>query len=603
MEVTRIITTEEARKGFYPTPPEVADLLLEDVPWYKLKTILEPSAGKGDLVKSIIRNATADYGSGNWRYERDTYDVDVVELDPYLRSILQYEFTGPREAEIIDRMQELENKGGRDWVDGEYLPKDTEARAEYRTLSQEKKRLTANNLHVVHDDFLTFDSRKYYDIIIMNPPFADGDAHLLKAIELQRRNGGEVRCILNAETLINPYTNRRKVLQAQLAELGAEVQYIEGGFSRAERSTDVTVALVKVSLPKVEAGASEFFERMKKAAEFEEMDPAAVTDLSVNDFLTQIVTRYNVEVDTGLALMKEFMAMKPYVGALVLRLSDEYGHNSDLKVNNFLRLVRRKYWTTLFEAPQFTAKLTSKLKEKYRGMVDKMVAYDFTMFNIQQIMVEMNAEMGKGIQDTIVALFDKFTQAHTWYPEMQKNIHYYNGWKTNKAHKVGKKVIIPTHGMFASKEWRRETFEVRQAEATISDIEKVFDYLDGNMTAEVDLHDVLLRACEAGQTKKIPCKYFQVTLYQKGTMHIHFTNMELLDRFNIYCGRHKNWLPPNYGKAAYTDLSQEEKAVADSFHGDGTEGSGEKAYREVHARQQYYLAEPANDTLALIAPG
>ena len=534
-------------------------------------------------------------------YERDIYDVDVVELDPYLRSILQYEFTGPRKKEIIHRMEEIENSGGRDWVDGEYVPKATEARAEYKALSQEKNHLTANNLHVVHDDFLTFDSRKHYDIIVMNPPFADGDAHLLKAIELQRRNGGMIRCILNAETLFNPYTNRRKVLQDQLMELGAEVQYVEGGFSGAERKTDVTVALVNVSLPQVETGTSEFFERMKKAADLEEMDPAAVTDLSPTDFLTQIVTRFNVEVDTGLALMKEFTAMKPYVSSLALHLYDQ-GRNSDPKVNEFLRLVRRKYWQTLFEAPQFTAKLTSKLKEKYRGMVDQMVAYDFTLFNIQQIMLEMNAEMGKGIQDTIVALFDKFTQAHTWYPEMQKNIHYYNGWKTNKAHKVGKKVIIPTHGMFASKEWRRETFEVRQAEATISDIEKVFDYLDGNMTTDVDLHDVPLRACEAGQTKKIPCKYFEVTLYQKGTMHIHFTNMELLDRFNIYCGRHKNWLPPNYGKAAYTDLSQEEKAVADSFHGDGTKGSGEKAYREVHARQHYFLAEPTSDTLALIAP-
>ncbi len=76
-------------------------------------------------------------------------------------------------------------------------------------------------VHIVHDDFLTFQSRKHYDLIVMNPPFADGEAHLLKAIELQKRWGGQIRCLLNAETLLNPYTNRRKVLQSQLAELGA----------------------------------------------------------------------------------------------------------------------------------------------------------------------------------------------------------------------------------------------------------------------------------------------------------------------------------------------------------------------------------------------
>ena len=36
--------------------------------------------------------------------------------------------------------------------------------------------------------------------------------------------------------------------------------------------------------------------------------------------------------------------------------------------------------------------------------------YDFTLFNIQKIAAQMNAEMGKGVQDTIVELFDKMTE-------------------------------------------------------------------------------------------------------------------------------------------------------------------------------------------------
>ena len=50
-------------------------------------------------------------------------------------------------------------------------------------------------------------------------------------------------------------------------------------------------------------------------------------------------------------------------------------------------------------------------------------------------------------------------------------------------------------------------------------------------------------------------------------MHIRFHNEELLERFNIYCSRGKNWLPPNYGKRTYADMPQEEQAVIDSFHG------------------------------------
>ncbi len=271
-------------------------------------------------------------------------------------------------------------------------------------------------------------------------------------------------------------------------------------------------------------------------------------------------------------------------------------------INEYLRLVRMKYWKALFSNKEFVGKLTSNLRDEYMKKVSAMADYDFTLFNIQQIAEQMNAEMGKGIQETIVALFDKLTEEHSWYPECSKNIHYYNGWKTNKVHKINSKVIIPTYGMFSSYSWHTETFEVRQAESTISDIEKVFDYLDGDETASVDLHGVLLRACEVGQTRNIPCKYFDVTLYKKGTMHIKFRSQALVDRFNIYCCRKKNWLPPCYGKTAYQDMTTEEKAVVDGFHGDGSAGAGEADYQVVVAKAAYYLAEPTKETPMLMAP-
>ena len=60
----------------------------------------------------------------------------------------------------------------------------------------------------------------------------------------------------------------------------------------------------------------------------------------------------------------------------------------------------------------------------------------------------MNASIMKGVQETIISMFDKLTTEHTWYPECKKNVHYYNGWKTNIAHKVNYKVIIPCYNVF-----------------------------------------------------------------------------------------------------------------------------------------------------------
>ena len=608
MNITDIITTDEAREGFYPTPPNVVEKLLDGIEWDTVTNVLEPSAGKGNLVDGVASAWREELGHYRSRYNQ--LPVDCIEIDPYLRSIVQYEYCGQKAEEIRKRLRELEDSRefNRDAYKYEYRsPSDA---AEHRELEAEKDKRTAIECRIVHDNFLSFNSRKRYSLIVMNPPFSNGDEHLLHAINLQSRHGGQIRCVLNAETILNPYTNRRKILQAKLEELRADISFIDGAFSDGESKTDVRVAIIKIDIPAPEAGESEIYERLKAAAKVEETAPDEVTDLAVADFLQEIVTRFNVEVDAGLALIREYKAMQPYLlrslspdetynkPLLALRIDGDSEY-TELDVNRYLRLTRRKYWKALFTNKDFTGKLTSNLREKYQGMVDKMQDYDFTLFNIQQIMVEMNAEMQKGVEDTIVALFDRMTAQHSWYPECQKNIHYYNGWKTNKAHKINNKVILPVNGMFSSYSWEKDTFCLHTAYSTISDIEKVFEYLDGNMSAPVNLHFALECAQKAGQTRNIHCKFFDVTLYKKGTMHIKFHNQDLVDRFNIYCSRKKNWLPPNYGRTSYAEMDREAQTVVDEFHGNGAEGSGATAYNDIMKRQGYFLAEPGGQVLSL----
>lgn len=607
--IRALMASEETKNEFYPTPPTLSERLLLGIDWKKVENVLEPQAGKGNIVQAVMEKYVALRGYGDRRL-----NVDCVEIDPYLRSILQYEFCGQRMRELSERIHQLDEKKEYDCELHRYRELAADEAAEYKALKREKELRYRLDLHVIHDDFLTFQSRKHYDLIAMNPPFADGDAHLLKAIEIQRRSGGMIRCILNAETIRNPYTNRRRFLTRKLTELEAEIEYVEGAFSDSERRTDVEVALIKINIPAPKR-ESTIFDRLRRAAEVDEPTPPDVTEMTVADFMGQIVSRFNVEVDAGIELIREYEAMKPYLlesfessiysyptMTLCVGEPGRLSRGSVPRINEYLRLVRAKYWGALFSNKEFVGKLTSNLRDEYMKKVSAMADFDFTLFNIQQIAEQMNAEMGRGIQETIVALFDKLTQEHSWYPECAKNIHYYNGWKTNKVHKINSKVIIPTYGMFSSYSWHKDTFEVHQAESTISDIEKVFDYLDGNETAAVDLHGVLLRACEAGQTRNIPCKYFDVTLYKKGTMHIKFRNQALVDRFNIYCCRKKNWLPPSYGKTAYEDLTAEERTVVDGFHGDGSRGAGEADYQVVMAKAAYYLAEPTKETPMLMAP-
>lgn len=179
-------------------------------------------------------------------------------------------------------------------------------------------------------------------------------------------------------------------------------------------------------------------------------------------------------------------------------------------------------------------------------------------------------------------MYDRLTEEHAYYPECQKNRHLYDGWKTNKAWKIGKKVILPCYGIFDSWSGKPRTYE---AYNTLADIERILNFFDGDMTAEVNLESELRKSFEQGITKNIACKFFQATFYKKGTVHITFTCPELIDRFNIYAAQNRGWLPPSYGKKSYKDMTAEEKTVIDSFQ-------GEKAYNEVMAKSDYYLASP-----------
>lgn len=554
----------EQESEFYPTPESLAAKILDGVDWRYIHTILEPSAGKGDLLRAI---ANAANGQSSRYYNGDNFDVDCIEIDANLRQILRYNFSD-------------------------------EKMREYDRYSKERRAFFEQGIHIVHDDFLTYNPYKRYDLIIMNPPFSNGDKHLLKALKMQEK-GGIVICLLNAETIRNPYTETRRELARQLDKYNAQIEYIEGAFTSAERRTGVEVALIKVAIEQAQE-ESDIYNRMREAEQMEDINPE-VTDLEVSDYIKAAVSRFNVEVKSGLELIRQYRAFVPYMldsfdeadkyKKPILRLTDSSDRGYDsVSSNDYLKKVRAKYWKALLSNPKFTGKLTTKLQQEYRERVARLANYDFTEFNIYTLSAEMNAHIKQGIEDEIIAMFDRLTSEHSWYPETQKNRHYFDGWATNKAHKIGKKVIIPCYGVWS--EWDGHP-RVYEAVKVLADIERILNFLDGHMTEEVNSESFLEYNFKQGITKNIKQKYYTATFYKKGTVHLVFTCPELIERFNIYAAQQKKWLPPCYGKKQYKDMGAGEKAVVDSFQ-------GEQAYSEVVSKAGYYLAPVTNGNVLML---
>lgn len=558
-------TVERENAEFYPTPKSLLKTMFDKyvehckekgMTWeYKRLDILEPSAGKGDILDYFKENVADSYCPA----------PDAIEKDENLRLIL---------------------KG------------------------------KSEDINLVWDDFLTFQTEKHYDLIVMNPPFSNGVKHLLHAIHLAEANGGDtiIMCLLNAETLLNPYANERKELSKRLSELHAEIQIIEDGFTEAERPTDVKTAFVFVDIPK-SFHVSLLLDKLEKAAEHKENISQPTEIVTAESYIAQMIAFYNREVELCSCFVHEYFTIAPFLKMTLpdnFDPSDEYyqelkgeaGHiakydyknepilklkvgNSEIErygdINKVLNAIRYKYWNHLFHNEEFTKLLTSDMRQELYNTVSSMKKYDFNEHNIKVVQEQFINSLLENLEETILKLFAELTCKHTYY-DGSDNIHYYNGWKSNKAHKLNKKVVIPMYGVFNEWKYSSEYFRCYELENKINDIEKVFNYLSDGTTVGSSVENVIYWANMQQQNRNLHFKYFDASIFKKGTCHLKFTDEAVVDALNIYVGKHKNWLPPSYGKVAYDDMTSEEQAVIDDFQ-------GREEYEKVLANPDKYLFE------------
>lgn len=524
---------------FYPTPEYLIRKMSIKIDFKRVKSILEPSAGKGDILQGIKPYCKI--------YSDCAAIIDCVEIDPNLRAILK-------------------DKG----------------------------------YNVVGNDFLTFQTYTQYDLVVMNPPFKNGDKHLLKALEICK-NGGQVCCILNAETLKNPCTVYRQDLVRKLEEYNAKIEYITDGFAAAERKTKVETAIIYVDIPQ-KVYTFDVFDKLIASEDYDEVHSEfSNTKLATNDIIDNVLRQYNDECRLGLELLNQFDRLSEIIPkgtgrnipllSLGVNTSETEAIGKVSKQNLYLRELRYKYWTILFQTNELSRLFTDAVREKLSQDMHRFRQYDFTLSNIRALQIELSANLSNNIEQAILKQFEELTYKHSM--GCSKNIHYFNGWKTNDAYMINKKVIIPCYGLYDSRFGYWSGYKMYDA---LDELEKVFTYLDGGATEGKTLSEVREENCykKSYDGDSIEFKYFRVEPKKKGTLHVWFKDLELLKKFNIFGANKKGWLPDGYGKKAYKDMTKEEKAVIDDFQ-------GEKDYNEVIRNNNYYMHLSTTTMLQLTA--
>lgn len=506
---------------FYPTPRALAAKMAAKIQGCP-DEILEPSAGAGDLVDYLTER------DDRWRHGHKK-NLAVMEIDRNRRATLR-------------------GKG-------------------YR---------------VIDNDFLAWSGPDKFDLIIMNPPFAEGDKHLWKAIDVMY--SGQIICLLNAETLKNPYTGSRKALVRQLEEMGAEIEFIKDAFVDAERKTGVEIAMVSIVVErKVEedlfAGCDD------QAAQCEEQ-VGENYEVATGKHIEDMVAEYNQIVGLAMETIVNYYRNHKKVGKYIGLNSDPdkyYRSAKDLTnlvkatTNSTVRRVRKDFWLKTLDLPEVKSRMTAARLKEFEGAVHDRANMDFTASNIRGFLLNLIAGYNDTLTQAVLEVFDRFTVKHCWDEGgiFGDNVHYFNGWKTNKAFKVGKKVIVPVYGGHGNGpfiDWmRKDEWKLDYRVATeLLDIDVVMNYFDGCPHYR-SITKALEEAFAQGQNRNIESTYFRATAFKKGTLHLTFKDENILRRFNVAACLGKGWLPMDYGEKPYQDMSADEQAVVDTFETKGAE--------------------------------
>ena len=490
---------------FYPTPVSVIEQMMmgED---FIGKTILEPSAGKGNIV--------------DWLKGHGAGQVIACENDP------------------------------------------------------NNLRLLSGKCDILAEDFLTVTSENvsHIDMIIMNPPFSNGAEHILHAFEIAPP-GCTVVSLCNESNLDRYTYSKREKKLSETIEMYGKWESLGNCFSRAERRTDVRVALVK--LYKDGDGASEF-----DGYFFDQYDSDAMgggqEGLMQYNFVRDIVNRYV----SAVKMFDDVMAMSNKINETAdffdfkTVVDEKTGEVKQVKHQQYKKELQKHYWHIIFEKLNMEKYATKELREQINKFIESQKCVPFTMKNIYKVVDMVIQTNGQRMLKTLVEAFDlicSFSAENSTAGET---------WKTNANYMVNKRFIVPN--ICSGYDWYdhkpKPFVELSDyGRNQMDDVCKALCNMTGENYDEVgSLFDAVNYPRYSSNLN--PGKewaewfewgFFRCRGYKKGTMHFEFLDEDVWYKFNAEVAKVKGWNLPKKTQKERKKPERKKKETAPVAEPDG----------------------------------
>lgn len=492
---------------FFPSTEELARQVYYAAQIEAKNTVLDPTAGNGVLLDAV----------SEYKRQWDRVQTFAIEIDQELRFILQ-------------------GKGHK----------------------------------VIGTDFLEYADPLKFDRIIMNPPFANGAEMVLKAWNQHLKDGGRLVSILNRETINNPFSGDRKALKALIEQYG-NIKELGQAFKNAARKTDVEVIMIVLEKPKRTgfdfAGAS--FSHDEVTAEEFQANPLAHTSVIKN-----LVAKYKAceaivvhrhETQDKLNFYLDGVSRRVYTG----EREEEIELHVLQDLSSEIAELKSRFWNTVFDKTELIKKATSSFRQKFTDYTAQQRTMEFSEQNIVEMLSMFFLNREEIMNDCIIDVFDKATGFH------EKNCIHKEGWKTNKSFKLNKRIIHPDGVEFCKimqtirVGWSRQSF--------LDDLDKVLCWISGQSIDNPDFvgtYKAIETFCNTVYSRKperspldaaffrsnaqwaaqprlsytdqFESTFFKIRIYKKGTMHLDFKDLYLLDDFNLAAAKGKRWIGADY---------------------------------------------------------
>jgi hypothetical protein len=507
-------------KEFYPTPERLIKKMLK--PYFKKKKV---------------------WGFNN-SYNRENYDFDgLTILEP-----------SAGKGNILDFITNPDNNIYRSKENEVYA---IEKNVELQSILREK------NYPIISTDFMDYNDEMYFDLIIMNPPFSKGAKHLLKAFEVAKKS--KIICLLNSETIKNPYTSERKLLKNLIEKYNGHIEILKDEFKDSERQTGVEIALITVDVHK-EGNRFDFNFETENEEKLDFDIDMVENEIARQDLIGNLNLRYE-EVRSAYADLIEAEMKYKYLKNIFID-GEGYHSTSDWELKdgsperryNYLSNKMKAFmWKSVISELDMKKYMSNKVLRNFEAFIRQQSKMSFTKENVANFF-QMIMNNRVNIWDQ--AVVDVFEMMTDYYKGNRKHI---EGWKTNDKYKVNRKIILPDWVEYDASYLDASYLKSNGAKMKIdfrtkdkfNDIDKVMAYLVGDKLSTIETvnyslekHFELIGNIKTGQKfiNKVKSKYFNIKFYKKGTVHLEFRDKKLWEKFNLTACSGKNWLPENEEK-------------------------------------------------------